>query len=153
MNITFLVINLNCHGLNISINCSPNNPALLGLNVGGGVQIKLRLRRPNRDWDFFPYDQILDTMLHELCHNEHGPHNASFYKLWDELRKVCHIMVFICKFDGNKNNVIINKSFYLCSKLVISCLMRFNMLVPMIMFYVSSIFSGLILQKLILQSA
>lgn len=67
----------------------PNNPALLGLNVGGGVQIKLRLRRPNRDWDFFPYDQILDTMLHELCHNEHGPHNASFYKLWDELRKEC----------------------------------------------------------------
>ncbi|KAH1114664.1 hypothetical protein J1N35_008042 [Gossypium stocksii] len=28
-------------------------------------------------------------MLHELCHNAHGPHNASFYKLWDELRKKC----------------------------------------------------------------
>ncbi|OVA02173.1 zinc finger protein [Macleaya cordata] len=67
----------------------PNNPALLGLNVGGGVQVKLRLRKPNRDWDFFPYDQILDTMLHELCHNVHGPHNASFYKLWDEIRKEC----------------------------------------------------------------
>ncbi|PPS11338.1 hypothetical protein GOBAR_AA09304 [Gossypium barbadense] len=26
-------------------------------------------------------------MLHELCHNTHGPHNASFCKLWDELRK------------------------------------------------------------------
>ncbi|KDP39294.1 hypothetical protein JCGZ_01051 [Jatropha curcas] len=67
----------------------PNNPALLGLNVGGGVQVKLRLRRPNRDWDFFPFDQVLDTMLHELCHNVHGPHNANFYKLWDELRKEC----------------------------------------------------------------
>ncbi|XVE80520.1 hypothetical protein DITRI_Ditri14bG0146700 [Diplodiscus trichospermus] len=67
----------------------PNNPALLGLNVGGGVQVKLRLRRPNRDWDFYPFDQVLDTMLHELCHNVHGPHNASFYKLWDELRKEC----------------------------------------------------------------
>lgn len=67
----------------------PNNPSLLGLNVGGGVQVKLRLRRPNRDWDFFPFDQILDTMLHELCHNAHGPHNASFYKLWDDLRKEC----------------------------------------------------------------
>lgn len=67
----------------------PKNPALLGLNVGGGVQVKLRLRRPNRDWDFYPYDQILDTMLHELCHNAHGPHNAVFYKLWDELRKEC----------------------------------------------------------------
>lgn len=53
------------------------------------MHVKLRLRRPNRDWDFFPHDQILDTMLHELCHNVHGPHNASFYKLWDELRKEC----------------------------------------------------------------
>ncbi|KAL4341999.1 hypothetical protein GQ457_08G007660 [Hibiscus cannabinus] len=67
----------------------PNNPHLLGLNVGGGIQVKLRLRRPNRDWDFYPFDQVLDTMLHELCHNAHGPHNASFYKLWDELRKEC----------------------------------------------------------------
>ncbi|KAK8360554.1 hypothetical protein V6Z12_A04G172600 [Gossypium hirsutum] len=65
----------------------PNNPALLGLNVGAGIHVKLRLRRPNRDWDFHPFDQVLDTMLHELCHNAHGPHNASFYKLWDELRK------------------------------------------------------------------
>ncbi|KAF5461178.1 hypothetical protein F2P56_020996 [Juglans regia] len=67
----------------------PNNPSILGLNVGGGVHVKLRLRRPNRDWDFFPFDQVLDTMLHELCHNVHGPHNASFYNLWDELRKEC----------------------------------------------------------------
>ena len=86
------------------MNGSPNNPALLGLNVGGGIQVKLRLRRPNSDWDFFPFDQVLDTMLHELCHNAHGPHNASFYKLWDELRKViffstynytyCYLVVF-----------------------------------------------------------
>ncbi|GMJ11554.1 Wss1/SPRTN type repair protease A [Hibiscus trionum] len=67
----------------------PNNPALLGVNVGRGIHVKLRLRRPNRDWDFYPFDQVLDTMLHELCHNAHGPHNASFYKLWDELRKEC----------------------------------------------------------------
>ncbi|EHA8590526.1 DNA-dependent metalloprotease WSS1 [Cocos nucifera] len=67
----------------------PANPALLGLNVGGGAEVKLRLRRPNRDWDFFPFEQVLDTMLHELCHIEHGPHNAQFYKLWDEIRKEC----------------------------------------------------------------
>ncbi|KAG8491754.1 hypothetical protein CXB51_015059 [Gossypium anomalum] len=67
----------------------PNNPALLGLNVGAGIHVKLRLRRSNWDWDFYPFDQVLDTMLHELCHNAHGPHNASFYKLWDELRKEC----------------------------------------------------------------
>ncbi|KAK5824294.1 hypothetical protein PVK06_019065 [Gossypium arboreum] len=67
----------------------PNNPALLGLNVGAGIHVKLRLQRSNRDWDFYPFDQVLDTMLHELCHNTHGPHNASFCKLWDELRKEC----------------------------------------------------------------
>ncbi|KAL8466468.1 hypothetical protein ACS0TY_035522 [Phlomoides rotata] len=67
----------------------PPNPSLLGLNIGGGAEVKLRLRRPNNEWDFFPYNQILDTMLHELCHNEYGPHNADFYNLLDELRKEC----------------------------------------------------------------
>ncbi|XP_050369957.1 uncharacterized protein LOC126788046 [Argentina anserina] len=67
----------------------PTNPRLLGLNVNRGVHVKLRLRRPNRDLDFYPFDQVLDTMLHELCHNVHGPHDAKFYKLWDELRKEC----------------------------------------------------------------
>ncbi|KAK0599652.1 hypothetical protein LWI29_007332 [Acer saccharum] len=72
----------------------PNNASLLGLNVGGGVHVKLRLRRPNRDSDFYPFDQVLDTMLHELCHNAHGPHNANFYKLWDELRKECEELMY-----------------------------------------------------------
>ncbi|XP_044496070.1 DNA-dependent metalloprotease WSS1-like [Mangifera indica] len=67
----------------------PSNPSLLGLNIGGGAEVKLRLRRPDRDWDFFPCEQILDTMLHELCHNEYGPHNADFYRLLDEIRKEC----------------------------------------------------------------
>ncbi|KAL0354405.1 UNVERIFIED_CONTAM: DNA-dependent metalloprotease WSS1 [Sesamum radiatum] len=67
----------------------PSNPSLLGLNIGGGAEVKLRLRRPNNEWDFFPYEQILDTMLHELCHNEYGPHNADFYNLLDEIRKEC----------------------------------------------------------------
>lgn len=74
--------------LSIFENCSPTNPRLLGVNVNKGVQVKLRLRRVNNDGDFLSYHEILDTMLHELCHNAHGPHNASFYKLWDELRKV-----------------------------------------------------------------
>lgn len=68
--------------------CSPANPSLLGLNVGGGAEVKLRLRRPNNELDFLPYNQILDTMLHELCHNEHGPHNSDFYNLLDEIRTV-----------------------------------------------------------------
>ncbi|MCD7454683.1 hypothetical protein HAX54_025577 [Datura stramonium] len=67
----------------------PPNPSLLGLNIGGGAEVKLRLRRPNNEWDFYPYAQILDTMLHELCHNEYGPHNADFYNLLDQIRKEC----------------------------------------------------------------
>ncbi|KAG5538071.1 hypothetical protein RHGRI_025230 [Rhododendron griersonianum] len=67
----------------------PGNPSLLGLNIGGGSEVKIRLRRPNNELDFFPYNQILDTMLHELCHNEYGPHNTQFYNLLDEIRKEC----------------------------------------------------------------
>uniref|UniRef100_A0A6N2MX51 WLM domain-containing protein n=1 Tax=Salix viminalis TaxID=40686 RepID=A0A6N2MX51_SALVM len=78
--------------------CSPSCVNAIGvssfsLNSGGGVHVKLRLRRPNRDLDFFPFHQVLDTMLHELCHNAHGPHNANFYKLWDELRKECEELI------------------------------------------------------------
>ncbi|XP_010675902.2 DNA-dependent metalloprotease WSS1 isoform X1 [Beta vulgaris subsp. vulgaris] len=62
---------------------------LLGLNVGRGIEVKLRLRSPNNELEFYPFDMVLDTMLHELCHNAHGPHNASFYQLWDQLRKEC----------------------------------------------------------------
>lgn len=71
----------------------PKNARLLGLNVGAGVHVKLRLRRPNKDEEFIPFNQVLDTMLHELCHNSHGPHNASFYNLWDELRKECEDLI------------------------------------------------------------
>nr|GMC51716.1 DNA-dependent metalloprotease WSS1-like [Ipomoea batatas] len=67
----------------------PKNPALLGVNVGAGINVKLRLRRVNRDEEFLPFNSVLDTMLHELCHNAHSAHNSSFYKLWDELRKEC----------------------------------------------------------------
>ncbi|XAR49812.1 hypothetical protein NMG60_11003960 [Bertholletia excelsa] len=71
----------------------PSNPSLSGLNIGGGAEVKLRLRRPNNEFDFFPYNQILDTMLHELCHNEYGPHNTQFYNLLDEIRKECEELI------------------------------------------------------------
>ena len=44
----------------------------------------LRLRK-TKDGDFFDYNPSLGTMLHELCHNRHGPHNQQFYALLDEL--------------------------------------------------------------------
>ncbi|XP_057529380.1 uncharacterized protein LOC130807973 isoform X2 [Amaranthus tricolor] len=67
----------------------PKRKELLGLNVGRGIEVKLRLRRPSNELEFYSYHEVLDTMLHELCHNAHGPHNASFYQLWDQLRKEC----------------------------------------------------------------
>lgn len=67
----------------------PRNPSLLGLNVGGGAEIKIRLRKPNREMEFYPYESLLGTMLHELTHNEHGPHDAKFYKLLDEITNEC----------------------------------------------------------------
>lgn len=71
--------------------------------------MRLRLRRPNNEWDFFPYDHILNTMLHELCHNEHGPHNADFYNLLDELRKVAVLLISFL-------NVVKHQFFYSCCK-------------------------------------
>ncbi|XBH90381.1 DNA-dependent metalloprotease WSS1-like [Triticum dicoccoides] len=52
-----------------------------------GEAVKLRLWRDGRDLDFIPYEEVLDTMLHKIAHNARRPHNAQFYKLWDELRK------------------------------------------------------------------
>ena len=68
--------------------CSPANPGLLWLNVGGGAEVKIRLRSPHNELEFLPYNQILDTMLHELCHHVHGPRNSDFNNLLDEIRKV-----------------------------------------------------------------
>ncbi|KAL3734624.1 hypothetical protein ACJRO7_023901 [Eucalyptus globulus] len=70
----------------------PTNARLLGLTVDRGVRVKLRFRGPNRDDHFYPYDQVLDTMLRELCHKVLGPHDVKFYKLWDEPRKECKML-------------------------------------------------------------
>ncbi|GBG33369.1 cAMP-dependent protein kinase regulatory subunit [Hondaea fermentalgiana] len=64
----------------------PRKEGLLGMNVNRGAKILLKLRQGG---GFMPFEQILDTMLHELVHMEIGPHNASFYKMWDELRSEC----------------------------------------------------------------
>lgn len=58
----------------------------LGLNVSRGWRICLRLRYAEDKNQFLPLDHVIDTMLHELCHNVHGPHNSHFHALWDKLR-------------------------------------------------------------------
>ncbi|OMP87384.1 DNA damage response protein WSS1 [Diplodia seriata] len=60
---------------------------LLGLNVNQGQKIFLRLRYGHDPKQFLAYDTVVDTLLHELAHVRCGPHDARFYKLWDELRE------------------------------------------------------------------
>ncbi|OJD32909.1 zinc metallopeptidase [Diplodia corticola] len=60
---------------------------LLGLNVNCGQKIFIRLRYGHDPKQFIAYDTVVDTLLHELAHISCGPHDARFYKLWDELRE------------------------------------------------------------------
>ena len=57
-----------------------------GLNVNHGQKILLRLRYPGDKNQFLPVEQVTDTMLHELSHIVHGPHDAKFHALWNQLR-------------------------------------------------------------------
>eukprot|EP00854_Cymbomonas_tetramitiformis_P003995 gene3994-4964_t len=66
----------------------PKSDCLLGLNVNHGQQVKVRLRPPGNESDFYPYEHILGTLLHELTHIKVSPHNAAFYKLLDEITQV-----------------------------------------------------------------
>ena len=61
----------------------PKNDALLGLNVNRGACIKVRLRY--RSGSFYPYPDVLGTLLHELVHNEISPHDKKFFALLDTL--------------------------------------------------------------------
>ncbi|KAF0695240.1 Aste57867_13932 [Aphanomyces stellatus] len=79
----------------------PKQSNLLGMNVNQGWKIYLRctytvsprlvvtgsgiVRPAPSPTTFLPFHDILGTMLHELVHMLIGPHNASFYKLLDEL--------------------------------------------------------------------
>ncbi|KAI0347974.1 WLM-domain-containing protein [Trametopsis cervina] len=63
----------------------PDSPNLLGLNVNGGEQILVRLRPAHAPDTFFDEDSVIRTMLHELTHNVHGPHDEKFYKFLSEL--------------------------------------------------------------------
>lgn len=58
----------------------PSNPGLLGMNVNHGQKIYIRLRHAHRPDTFFDEEELIGTMLHELTHNVHGPHDDKFYK-------------------------------------------------------------------------
>ncbi|KAG8926304.1 hypothetical protein FRC02_008985 [Tulasnella sp. 418] len=63
----------------------PNNPGLLGVNINGGQKICLRLRPHFDDSAFLQEHEVVGTMLHELTHNVHGPHDQAFYKFLSTL--------------------------------------------------------------------
>ncbi|KZT08562.1 WLM-domain-containing protein [Laetiporus sulphureus 93-53] len=58
----------------------PDSPNLMGLNINGGQKILLRLRPAYAPDTFLDEESIVHTMLHELTHNVHGPHDDKFYK-------------------------------------------------------------------------
>ncbi|KAG2416325.1 hypothetical protein HFD88_007540 [Aspergillus terreus] len=64
----------------------PQQSNLLGLNINAGQKICLRLRYASDQRQFIPIEQVVDTMLHELCHIVQGPHNQQFHALWNQLR-------------------------------------------------------------------
>lgn len=64
----------------------PDTNLHVGLNVNRGQKILLRLRHAGDRNQFVPEEQVTDTMLHELSHIVHGPHDAKFHALWDQLR-------------------------------------------------------------------
>lgn len=66
---------------------SPNNPALLGININGGKEIKIRLSHPGNPLSFYPLNDIIGTLLHELVHNVRAPHDDIFYAKLAELNK------------------------------------------------------------------
>eukprot|EP01062_Namystynia_karyoxenos_P084468 TRINITY_DN9940_c0_g4_i1.p1 TRINITY_DN9940_c0_g4~~TRINITY_DN9940_c0_g4_i1.p1 ORF type:complete len:995 (+),score=260.88 TRINITY_DN9940_c0_g4_i1:76-2985(+) len=68
----------------------PTRIKLAGLNENRGERILLRLRHPPPEHEsFLPYSEIRDTMLHELTHCVHGPHDEKFWALFRELCKEC----------------------------------------------------------------
>lgn len=63
----------------------PADPRLLGLNKNRGQEICIRLRPAHDSLSFYDMDHLIGTMLHELTHIVHGPHNAAFYAFLDAL--------------------------------------------------------------------
>ena len=66
----------------------PEQRDRVGDNLNMGQRVRLKLRK-NNSGDWFDYEHVVLVMLHELCHNDIGPHNAKFFKLLDEITVEC----------------------------------------------------------------
>ncbi|KFY26101.1 hypothetical protein V493_04267 [Pseudogymnoascus sp. VKM F-4281 (FW-2241)] len=90
----------------------PKENGLLGLNTGGGRTIHIRLRHGTDPTQFFTFQMIMDSVLHELSHNRFGPHDANFHALWDQLRDE----YFALTQSGFTGDAFLSKGYLLGSK-------------------------------------
>lgn len=59
---------------------------VMGYNTNAGFRIDLRLRRDVLAAGFYPYAELVNTLLHELAHNVRGPHDATFWRTFAALK-------------------------------------------------------------------
>ncbi|CAM1504362.1 Fc.00g019530.m01.CDS01 [Cosmosporella sp. VM-42] len=67
----------------------PGDETLMGVNTDRGHKIQLRLRCSSDENSFLPFEDIMDTMCHELAHMNHDHHTSKFNRLWEELNHEC----------------------------------------------------------------
>jgi len=65
----------------------PDSPNLIGLNINMGQNILLRLRPAWAPDTFYDEEDVIQTLLHELTHNVHGPHDQNFYQFLSRLEE------------------------------------------------------------------
>jgi hypothetical protein len=69
--------------------------------------IHLRLRDVRNHDRLFSYEEVAGTMAHELAHCLHGPHDAKFYKLMDEIQEQ-HAVFMVRGIVADKSGFPIN---------------------------------------------
>lgn len=63
----------------------PFEDCLRGGNHQQGQTVFLRLRDYTDKAVFLPFEEIMCTAIHELCHNRFSEHDGDFFQLWDDL--------------------------------------------------------------------
>eukprot|EP00796_Vickermania_ingenoplastis_P013295 gene13295-9133_t len=67
----------------------PRSSLLLGLNVNRGAEVCIRFRLPGNKHLFFPFPEVMCTVLHELAHCEISRHDKKFWALYHQLVREC----------------------------------------------------------------
>lgn len=71
----------------------PSERNLYGTNCNSGQIISLRLRHGNDERLFLPIEEVVDVMLHELCHIVQHNHEQPFHTLWNQLRNEFELLL------------------------------------------------------------